>query len=95
MPGKTGKERRGGATGQFERFRRSGFGQVAEGLFVIKRENPKTFWIGVFLFLWMVANGFNNIGNLITLVKEGRSLVTLLNPVAVDAPKAVDTTGVN
>lgn len=81
-----------GATGQFERFRRSGFGQVAEGLFVIKRENPKTFWVGVFLFLWMVANGFNNIGNLITLVKEGRSLITLLNPVAVDAP-APDTLG--
>lgn len=78
-------KKKAGATGEFERFRRSGFGQIAEGLFVIKKENKKTFWIGVFIALWFLANGLNNIGNLVTLIKEGRNILTVLNPIAVDA----------
>lgn len=91
---KTSKSKRAGATGEFERFRRSGWGQIAEGLFVVSKESKKWFWFWVFIALWTIANGFNNIGNLIKLVKQGRSLVTLINPIAADVPAtAPDTTG--
>lgn len=73
------------ATGEFEQFRRSGFGQIAEGLFVVKKENKKIFWFGVLFACWLLANGINNIGNLVKLVKEGQNLLTLLNPIGVDA----------
>jgi hypothetical protein len=76
----------------FEGFIHSGFGFVAQGLYIMKRENRKTFWIAAFLALWFVANGINNIGNLVKLIREGRSVITLLNPIGVDAkPVAADT----
>lgn len=75
-----------------ERFLDSGFGQIAEGLFALKEENKKTFWIGCGLALWLLANGLNNIGNLYQLVREGKNFLTILNPIAADVkPVASDS----
>ncbi len=67
---------------RFGTFRDSGWGQFAEALWILSKEHPKKFWIGIFVAGWMFVNGVNNIAGLIEVARKTGDFLTILNPFA-------------